>query len=79
MGPRYTSSTVLPPPPPPALPDGEADSQVIGCKAAVEIVSRNSQKASYDIKKDGYAVATLTLVKGTLSARRDRARSSVTQ
>ncbi|GAA6029152.1 hypothetical protein JCM8097_001625 [Rhodosporidiobolus ruineniae] len=34
-----------------------------GCKAAVEIVSRNSQKVSYDINKDGYQVASLTLVK----------------
>ncbi|GAA5927422.1 hypothetical protein JCM1841_000467 [Sporobolomyces salmonicolor] len=34
-----------------------------GCKAAVEIVSRNSQKVSYDINKDGYMVAQLTLVK----------------
>ncbi|GAA5975307.1 hypothetical protein JCM5350_006423 [Sporobolomyces pararoseus] len=34
-----------------------------GCKAAVEIVSRNSQKVSYDINKDGYLVAQLTLVK----------------
>lgn len=42
--------------------DPDAD-DVGGCKAAVEIVSRNSQKASYDINKDGYAVATLILVK----------------
>ncbi|GAA5898453.1 hypothetical protein JCM6882_007779 [Rhodosporidiobolus microsporus] len=34
-----------------------------GCKAAVEIVSRNSPKVSYDINKDGYQVASLTLVK----------------
>ncbi|GAA5833767.1 hypothetical protein JCM3766R1_000093 [Sporobolomyces carnicolor] len=34
-----------------------------GCKSAVEIVSRNSQKVSYDINKDGYLVAQLTLVK----------------
>ncbi|GAA5986158.1 hypothetical protein JCM10908_006436 [Rhodotorula pacifica] len=34
-----------------------------GCKAAVEIVSRNSQKVSYDINKDGNQVASLTLVK----------------
>ncbi|KDE09521.1 hypothetical protein MVLG_00419 [Microbotryum lychnidis-dioicae p1A1 Lamole] len=34
-----------------------------GCKAAVEIVTRNSQKVSYDINKDGFMVAQLTLVK----------------
>ncbi|KAK4052398.1 Golgi membrane exchange factor (Ric1p-Rgp1p) subunit [Microbotryomycetes sp. JL201] len=36
-----------------------------GCKAAVEIVTRNSQKGrlSYDINKDGYLVSKLTLVK----------------
>ncbi|KAM0790676.1 hypothetical protein ACM66B_004535 [Microbotryomycetes sp. NB124-2] len=34
-----------------------------GCKAAVEIVTRNSQKVSYDINKDGYLVSKLTLVK----------------
>ncbi|GAA5941573.1 Rgp1p [Sporobolomyces koalae] len=34
-----------------------------GCKTAVEIVSRNAQKVSYDINKDGYLVAQLTLVK----------------
>ena len=34
-----------------------------GCRAAVEFVSRNSAKASYEINKDGYAVATLTLAK----------------
>ena len=60
-------------------PLGE-DEPAVGCKAAVEIVSRNSQKGSllrffvtnetdasavvsYDINKDGYMVATLTLVK----------------
>ncbi|GAA5951108.1 hypothetical protein JCM10213_004240 [Rhodosporidiobolus nylandii] len=40
----------------------EAD-ESSGCKTAVEIVSRNSQKVSYDINKDGYQVASLTLVK----------------
>ncbi|KAI5478593.1 Rgp1 family protein [Pseudohyphozyma bogoriensis] len=39
------------------------EEESMGCKAAVEIVSRNSQKVSYDINKDGYLVASLTLVK----------------
>ncbi|KAM0756310.1 Rgp1-domain-containing protein [Meredithblackwellia eburnea MCA 4105] len=39
------------------------DEEGEGCKSAVEIVSRNSQKVSYDINKDGYMVASLTLVK----------------
>ncbi|SCV71493.1 BQ2448_3081 [Microbotryum intermedium] len=41
---------------------GEED-ETAGCKAAVEIVTRNSQKVSYDINKDGFMVAQLTLVK----------------
>ncbi|GAA5974982.1 hypothetical protein JCM11641_006789 [Rhodosporidiobolus odoratus] len=42
---------------------GFAQDESSGCKAAVEIVSRNSAKVSYDINKDGYQVASLTLVK----------------
>ena len=33
------------------------------CKGAVEILSRNSQKVSYDISKDGQIAAVLTLTK----------------
>ncbi|PWN28589.1 Rgp1-domain-containing protein [Jaminaea rosea] len=33
------------------------------CKAAIEIISRNSQKVSYDISKDGSIAAVLTLIK----------------
>ncbi|CAO1614190.1 unnamed protein product [Sympodiomycopsis kandeliae] len=33
------------------------------CKGAVEILSRNSQKVSYDISKDGQIAAVLTLIK----------------
>ncbi|KAK4703418.1 RAB6A-GEF complex partner protein 2, partial [Phenoliferia sp. Uapishka_3] len=42
---------------------GMEDEEGVGCKAAVEVVTRNSQKVSYDINKDGYMVASLTLVK----------------
>ncbi|GAA5867854.1 hypothetical protein JCM3774_005884 [Rhodotorula dairenensis] len=42
---------------------GQEVDEADGCKAAVEIVSRNSQKVSYDINKDGNQVASLTLVK----------------
>lgn len=43
----------------------DADGADGGCKGAVEIVSRNSQKVSYDINKDGYLVARVTLVKSS--------------
>ncbi len=46
------------------LEDAEGEG-VGGCKSAVEIVSRNSQKVSYDINKDGYMVARVTLVKSS--------------
>nr|XP_019042675.1 hypothetical protein I302_08379 [Kwoniella bestiolae CBS 10118]OCF21605.1 hypothetical protein I302_08379 [Kwoniella bestiolae CBS 10118] len=36
-----------------------------GCGEAVEILSRHSPKASYDIAKDGEVVAVLTLIKTT--------------
>lgn len=42
---------------------GANDEEDTSCKAAVEIVSRNAQKVSYDINKDGYRIATVTLVK----------------
>ncbi|GAA97283.1 uncharacterized protein L969DRAFT_42443 [Mixia osmundae IAM 14324] len=37
--------------------------ELTSCRNAVDFVSRNSPKVSYEIKKDGYAVAHLTLVK----------------
>ncbi|ORY75976.1 Rgp1-domain-containing protein [Leucosporidium creatinivorum] len=46
-----------------ALLGGGDEEEGAGCKNAVEIVTRNSQKVSYDINKDGYMVASLTLVK----------------
>ncbi|KAK4057024.1 Golgi membrane exchange factor (Ric1p-Rgp1p) subunit [Microbotryomycetes sp. JL221] len=46
-----------------AIGGGGEDDDEGGCKAAVEIVTRNSQKVSYDINKDGYLVSKLTLVK----------------
>ena len=42
---------------------GSDDLLETGCRSAVEVVTRNSAKASYDINKDGNPVATLTLVK----------------
>jgi len=47
------------------LDDPDGGEGIGGCKSAVEIVSRNSQKVSYDINKDGYMVARVTLVKSS--------------
>ncbi|WWC69452.1 uncharacterized protein I206_103391 [Kwoniella pini CBS 10737] len=41
------------------------ESAETGCGEAVEILSRHSSKASYDIAKDGDLVAVLTLIKTT--------------
>lgn len=42
---------------------GEEEDGSSTCKGAIEILSRNSQKVSFDIAKDGQVAAVLTLVK----------------
>ncbi|KZT58546.1 Rgp1-domain-containing protein [Calocera cornea HHB12733] len=43
----------------------EEEEEVWSCREAVEILTRNSRKVSYDISKDGEQVAVLTLVKSS--------------
>ncbi|KIL62218.1 hypothetical protein M378DRAFT_129177 [Amanita muscaria Koide BX008] len=44
--------------------EAESDEDVrIGCREAVEIVTRNPRKVSYDVSKDGVKVAVLTFTK----------------
>ncbi|GMK56800.1 hypothetical protein CspeluHIS016_0306400 [Cutaneotrichosporon spelunceum] len=45
--------------------DDELVEEEQGCGEAVEILSRHSPKASYDIRQDGEVVAVLTLIKTT--------------
>ncbi|CAA7266333.1 unnamed protein product [Cyclocybe aegerita] len=41
----------------------EAEGGLTGCREAVEILTRNPKKASYDVNKDGVKVAVLTFTK----------------
>ncbi|KAG5718894.1 Retrograde Golgi transport protein RGP1 like protein [Termitomyces sp. T112] len=41
-----------------------AEGGLSGCREAVEILTRNPKKASYDVNKDGVKVAVLTFAKG---------------
>ncbi|KZW00700.1 Rgp1-domain-containing protein [Exidia glandulosa HHB12029] len=42
---------------------GLGEDVAVGCKEAVEVVTRNPKKLSYDVTKDGRKVAVLTFVK----------------
>ncbi|EAU93381.2 hypothetical protein CC1G_04360 [Coprinopsis cinerea okayama7 len=43
----------------------DSDEPAIGCREAVEILTRTSRKASYDVNKDGVKVAVLTFSKSS--------------
>ncbi|EJD04560.1 Rgp1-domain-containing protein [Fomitiporia mediterranea MF3/22] len=42
---------------------GHGDGELTGCREAVEILTRNMRKVSYDVNKDGLKVAVLTFTK----------------
>ncbi|KAL0945622.1 hypothetical protein HGRIS_014776 [Hohenbuehelia grisea] len=42
---------------------GESDPTKISCRESVDIMTRNSKKASYDVNKEGVRVASLTFTK----------------
>ncbi|KAG6807999.1 hypothetical protein H0H92_005735, partial [Tricholoma furcatifolium] len=42
----------------------EGEGGLSGCREAVEVLTRNPKKASYDVNKDGVKVAVLTFTKG---------------
>lgn len=52
-----------PPPPPPPPTDRQGQGELTGCREAVEILTRNMRKVSYDVNKDGVKVAVLTFTK----------------
>ena len=61
--PHDSDSTTLSSPPPVAITERQGQGELTGCREAVEILTRNMRKSSYDVNKDGVKVAVLTFTK----------------